>query len=125
MNKKIFIGGLPFSATEEQVRELVAPYGNAQSIAMINDRETGKFRGFCFVEMDSESASATIKALDGTTYSGRTLRVNEARPQEERAPRRNFSSAPRSFGDRERSGGGFNRGGSSRGNDKRPRSGGW
>lgn len=84
MSKKLFVGNLPFSATEDDVRELFAEYGALESVAWITDRDSGRFRGFCFIEMaDSEAASA-IEALDGQDFQGRNLRVNEARPREER-----------------------------------------
>lgn len=88
MSKKIYIGNLPFSATEDEIRELFSKHGTVESINLVNDRETGRPRGFGFVEMDDEGATAAISALDGTELGGRNLRVNEARPREER-PRRN------------------------------------
>ncbi len=101
LSKKIYVGNLSFEATEDQVRELFAQHGTVESVALINDRDTGRFRGFGFVEMDDASANKAIKALDGAEVDGRALRVNEARPQEDR---------PRSFGG-DRQGGGGNRGG--------------
>ncbi len=83
MSKKLYVGNLPYEATEEQVREMFVPHGAVESVAMINDRETGRFRGFCFVEMPDAGATAAIAALDGKEYGGRNLRVNEARPKEE------------------------------------------
>lgn len=74
--KKIYVGNLPFSATESQVRDLFGKHGNVQSVALIMDRETGRPRGFGFVEMDETSAA--IKALDGFDMDGRALKVNEA-----------------------------------------------
>lgn len=85
MSKKIYVGNLSFGATEEQVNEMFAEYGEVESIAMITDRSTGRFRGFCFVEMEESAANAAIKALNDTDLDGRTLRVNEARPREERS----------------------------------------
>lgn len=82
--KKIYVGNLSFQTTEEEVRELFSEYGSVESVAMISDRDTGRFRGFCFVEMDSEAADAAIAALDGKEVGGRSLRVNEAKPREER-----------------------------------------
>lgn len=114
MSKKIFVGNLSFNATEAEVRDLFAEYGDIESIAMINDRETGRFRGFGFVEMDDAAATAAIEALDGRELDGRVLKVNEARPREERSGGgggRSFGSRP-SFGS-----GGGNRGGFS--NDRR------
>jgi len=77
MAKKLYVGNLPFSATEEGVRELFSQYGTVQSVAIVADRETGRPRGFGFVEMDG--ADEAIAALDGQDYEGRPLRVNEAR----------------------------------------------
>ena len=79
MTKSIYAGNLPFSATESEIRELFAPHGNVQSIKLITDRDTGKFRGFCFVEMEQSEADAAIEALNGTEFNGFTLKVNEAR----------------------------------------------
>lgn len=88
MSKKLYVGNLPYEATEEQVREMFVPHGTVESVAMITDRETGRFRGFCFVEMPDAGATAAIAALDGKDYGGRNLRVNEARPKEEGGGRR-------------------------------------
>ena len=88
MSKKIYVGNLPFSATEESVRELFEQHGTVESVALITDRDTGRPRGFGFVEMPEEQASAAISALDNQDFGGRSLKVNEARPREDR-PRRN------------------------------------
>lgn len=85
MSKKIYVGNLSFDATEEQVSDLFAEYGEVESIAMITDRDTGRFRGFCFVEMEESAANAAINALNETELDGRALRVNEARPREDRS----------------------------------------
>jgi cold-inducible RNA-binding protein len=82
--KRIYVGNLPFSANEDSIREMFEPYGEVVSIAMINDRETGRFRGFCFVEMADADADAAIQALNDKDVGGRTLRVNEAQPREDR-----------------------------------------
>ena len=84
LSKKIYVGNLSFDATEEQVNELFAQFGKVDSIAMITDRDSGRFRGFSFVEMEDSAANAAIKALNDTEMDGRVLRVNEARPREER-----------------------------------------
>lgn len=81
MSKKIYVGNLPFSATEDEVRSLFGQHGTVESVALINDRETGRPRGFGFVEMDTEGADAAIRALDGSDMGGRNLKVNEARPR--------------------------------------------
>ena len=87
MSKKLYVGNLPFSASEEEIRELFAGHGEVQSVTLINDRETGRPRGFGFVEMDDEGADAAAQALDGKDFGGRTLRVNEARERGPRHPR--------------------------------------
>jgi RNA recognition motif-containing protein len=85
LGSKIYVGNLPFSATEDEIRDLFEPHGAVESIAIITDRETGRPRGFGFVEMGSgEAADAAIRALDGTQMGGRSLRVNEA--QDRRGP---------------------------------------
>jgi len=83
MSLRIYVGNLPFSATEESVREAFAPYGTVDSVRLITDRDTGQPRGFGFVEMADGGAEA-IAALDGTDLGGRRLKVNEARPRPER-----------------------------------------
>ena len=85
MAKKLYVGNLPFSSTEDEVRALFEEHGEVASVALIMDRETGRPRGFGFVEM--ENADAAMQALDGTDFGGRTLRVNEARSRDDR-PRR-------------------------------------
>ena len=87
MAKRIYIGNLPFSATEDEIRELFGAHGEIVSIKLITDRETGRPRGFGFVEMEDAGADAAITALDGTEMGGRNLRVNEARAREERGGR--------------------------------------
>jgi RNA recognition motif-containing protein len=83
LSKKLYVGNLSFDATEEQVRSLFTEHGTVESIAMINDRDSGRFRGFCFVELEASAANAAIKALNGQSIDGRELRVNEAKPREE------------------------------------------
>ena len=75
---KIYVGNLPFSADEEQVRALFSQHGTVDSVALINDRETGRFRGFGFVEMPSADAARAIQSLNGKDMGGRPLKVNEA-----------------------------------------------
>jgi RNA recognition motif-containing protein len=78
--KKIYVGNLPFSTTDEDLEELFAKYGKVSSAKVVSDRETGRSRGFGFVEMeDGAAASEAIRALDGTELDRRSLRVNEAR----------------------------------------------
>ena len=76
--KKIYVGNLPFSATEDDVKELFGQHGTVHSVALINDRETGRPRGFGFIEVDDDALSAMIQNLDGKEMGGRALRVNEA-----------------------------------------------
>lgn len=85
--KKIYVGNLSFSASEEEVRELFEQYGTVHSVKLITDRDTGRPRGFGFVEMDDDDANAAIAALNGTDLGGRTLRVSQARERGERRQR--------------------------------------
>ncbi len=79
LSKKIYIGNLPFSVTEQELRDLFGRHGSIDSVNVITDRETGRARGFAFVEMSEESAASdAIRALDGSEMGGRPLRVNEA-----------------------------------------------
>jgi RNA recognition motif-containing protein len=85
MGSKIYVGGLPYSATEQQLSDLFGAHGAVASARIITDKFTGQSRGFGFVEMSSDSeAQAAITALNGSDMGGRTLTVNEARPQEPR-----------------------------------------
>ena len=76
--KKLYVGNLPFSATEDAVREMFSKHGNVQSVALINDRETGRPRGFGFVELDDDAVAPAMQALNGFEMDGRALKVNEA-----------------------------------------------
>ena len=79
MSKKLYVGNLPFTSTEEELRALFGRHGSVDSVNVIMDRETGRPRGFAFVEMSEPSAATdAIKALDGTQLGGRALKVNEA-----------------------------------------------
>lgn len=79
MSKKLYVGNLPFSSTQEDLTDLFGRHGSVASVNVITDRETGRARGFAFVEMESESeAEAAIRALDGSNVGGRDIRVNEA-----------------------------------------------
>jgi RNA recognition motif-containing protein len=79
MGKKLYVGNLPFSVTETELRELFGRHGSVDSVNVITDRETGRPRGFAFVEMSEPSAATdAIRALDGTQLGGRALKVNEA-----------------------------------------------
>ncbi len=83
----IYVGNLPFSTTEEEIRNLFSVYGTVDNVSLITDRETGRLRGFGFVEMSS-GADEAIAALNQTELGGRRLVVNLAKPREERRPRR-------------------------------------
>jgi RNA recognition motif-containing protein len=75
---KLYVGNLPFTATEDAVRTLFASHGTVETLSLINDRETGQPRGFGFVEMSSADAARAMQALNGTEFAGRNLRINEA-----------------------------------------------
>jgi len=75
---KLFVGNLPFTATEESVRALFTPHGTVDKLALINDRDTGQPRGFGFVEMPAADAARATQALNGTDFGGRALKVSEA-----------------------------------------------
>ncbi len=88
MPKKIYVGNLPFSATDQELDELFGKHGKVVSAKVITDRDTGRSRGFGFVEMeDAAEADAAIRAFDGTEMGGRPLRVNEARERGAGPPR--------------------------------------
>lgn len=83
MGNKIYVGNLPFTVTEDELRNVFAPHGEVQSVAVIMDRETGRPRGFGFVEMgDANAAADAIRALDGTDLGGRSMKVNEAQDRQ-------------------------------------------
>lgn len=90
MAKKLYVGGLPYSTTEDELREAFAQSGSVDSASIIMDRMSGRSKGFGFVEMTTdEEAQKAIELWNGKDFGGRTLTVNEARPMEER-PRNNF-----------------------------------
>ncbi|MBI3680884.1 MAG: RNA-binding protein [Acidobacteria bacterium] len=96
--KNIFVGNLNFGASEQDLRALFEPYGAVERVSIITDRDTGRSRGFAFVEMpNDQEADRAITSLNGAQLGGRTLNVNEARPKSERP------SGGRGFG----RGGGF------------------
>jgi RNA recognition motif-containing protein len=85
MNNKLYVGGLPYSVTDGQLQEIFSAHGTVESARVISDKFTGQSRGFGFVEMSSGSeAQAAIAGLNGTQLEGRTLAVNEAKPQARR-----------------------------------------
>ncbi len=82
MNKKLYVGNLPYTTTEAQVRELFEQAGEITEVALITDRETGRPRGFAFVSMSNDNEGrAAIESLNGTDLDGRTITVNEAKPK--------------------------------------------
>ena len=86
MSKKLYVGSLPYSTTEEELKEMFAPYGTVDSVRSISDKFTGKSRGFGFVEMaGDDDALKAIEAVNGRDMNGRALVVNEARPEERRS----------------------------------------
>jgi len=102
--KNIFVGNLDFAATESSIRALFEPYGSVQRVNLVTDRDTGRSRGFAFVEMaDSAEADKAITALNGTQLDGRALNINEARPKPEGGGRGGFGGGG---GGRSHSGGG-------------------
>jgi cold-inducible RNA-binding protein len=119
--KRLFVGNLPFSATEESLREIFGPFGEVGEVRIMTDRDTGKSRGFAFVEMvQDEDAAKAVDGLNGKDMGGRALTVNEARPRPERT-----GGGGGGFGGKRRGGGGgghrdHERGGGHRG-DREPR----
>lgn len=102
MGSKLYVGNLPFSITEQSLKDLFAGHGSVASARIITDRDTGRSKGFGFIEMSSDDeAQSAIESLNGQEYEGRKLVVNEARPQEPRT-----------------GGGGFGGGGGGRGGDR-------
>ena len=86
MNKKLYVGNMPYDTTQEQIRELFAQVGEVSEVSLITDRETGRPKGFGFVEMATEEGSTeAIKRFNGYTLGERALTVNEARPREDRS----------------------------------------
>jgi len=82
VSKKLYVGNVPFSASDASLAEIFAPYGSVQSAKIIVDRDNGRSKGFGFVEMSTdEEASNAIQSLDGADVDGREIRVNEARPK--------------------------------------------
>jgi len=84
MSKNIYVGNLPWSVTEDEVRAAFEAFGEVTSVKLIEDRETGRPRGFGFVEMEDAGALEAIESLDGKDFGGRNIKVNEAKPREER-----------------------------------------
>jgi len=92
MAKKLYVGGLPYSTTEDSLRAAFEQAGTVESATIITDRMSGRSKGFGFVEMSTdEEAAAAIELWNGKEFEGRKLTVNEARPLTERPPRRDFN----------------------------------
>jgi len=87
MPKSIYVGNIAFSTSEDDIRNLFSQFGEVNSVKFISDRETGRFRGFGFVEMDDNAAREAMQALNGKEVGGRALKVNEAQERESRPPR--------------------------------------
>ena len=119
MSKKLYVGNLSFQTTSQDLQQLFAQAGTVESASVIEDRDTGQSKGFAFVEMSTaEEAAAAIQQFNGKEVSGRALKVNEARPRENRSG----GGGGRGFGgNRGGGGGGFGRGGSNSGRRSEPR----
>src|SRR5262245_20741090 len=116
MAKKLYVGCLPYSVTETQLRELFEPFGSVESVRLISHKFTSRSKGFGFVEFaENESADKAIAEMNGKDVDGRTLVVNEARPEEKRE--RGFGGGGGGFGGGGR--GGFGGGGGRGGRDRR------
>ncbi|MHC4322116.1 MAG: RNA recognition motif domain-containing protein [Planctomycetota bacterium] len=86
---EIYVGSLPYSVTEDDLKEAFTPFGEVSSVRLVTDKFSGKSKGFGFVEMpDSSEADAAIAALNGNDFKGRDIKVNQAKPKEERPQRR-------------------------------------
>lgn len=111
MVKNLYVGNLPYSTTADDLREAFSAHGTVARAQVVSDRETGRSRGFGFVEM-SDGGEAAIEAMNGSPFQGRTLAVNEARPREERGP--GGGGERRSSGYGNSGGGGYGGGGGGR-----------
>ncbi|MEM6560239.1 MAG: RNA-binding protein [Planctomycetota bacterium] len=84
MSMRLYVGNIPFTTTEEGLRAIFEEYGDVEDLAMMYDRETGRPRGFAFVTMPDDAAKKATEELDGADFEGRPLKVNEAKPREDR-----------------------------------------
>ncbi len=109
--KNLFVGNLPFTATEDELRDMFSAFGEVQQVRIMTDRDTGRSRGFAFVEMpDDEAAAKAVTDLNGKDFNGRPLTINEARPKPER--KGGFGGGGGGgFGGKRRGGGGSGGGG--------------
>jgi len=87
MSKRLYVGNLPYDTTENDLRDLFAPHGQVHSVSVVEDRDTGRSRGFAFVEMDVADADAAMSALSGTMLGDRSLSINEAKPRNDSSRR--------------------------------------
>jgi RNA recognition motif-containing protein len=119
MTTKLFVGNLPYTTTEDELRTLFAQAGDVSSVAVIKDRDTGKSKGFAFVEMGSQAeAEKAISMFNDYNLGDRGIKVNPARPREDRGPGGGFGGGGRG-GDRGRGGGGRDRDRRGGGGDRR------
>jgi cold-inducible RNA-binding protein len=100
---KLFVGGLPFSTTDEELSQMFADHGTVASAVVVKDRDTGRSKGFGFVEFENdEEGKAAEKALNGSDVGGRSITVNEARPREDRPKTGGYNGGGGGGGDRNR-----------------------
>ncbi len=97
MAKKLYVGGVSYSTTQQGLQDAFAKFGSVISAQIMMDKMTGRSRGFGFVEMEDSAAEAAIQGMNGAELDGRRLTVNEARPMTERPPRRSFDRGASSF----------------------------
>jgi len=103
METKLYVGNLPYTATEEELQAMFASAGTVKTVTVVRDRDTGRSRGFAFVEMETQAdAQKAISMMNGKDLGGRALTVNMARPREERSGGRPGGSRGRSGGSRDR-----------------------
>jgi cold-inducible RNA-binding protein len=115
MSAKIYVGNLSFNSTEQDLEDMFGEFGTVHSVKIIEDRDTGRSRGFAFVEMSSnEEAQSAISGLNGREVDGRALTINEAKPQEDRGGSRGGGRGGYGGGGNRRGGGGGYGGGGSR-----------
>ncbi len=119
-NKKLYVGSLPYSVTEDELRELFSQFGDIESVRIITDKFTGQSKGFGFVEMvNPDDAQRAVEGMNGKALGGRTLIVNDARPEQKRE--RTFGGGDRGGRGGERAWGGGNGGGDEGFRNRRPR----
>jgi cold-inducible RNA-binding protein len=110
MSKRIFVGNLSYQTTESDLTTLFEQAGEVESASIITDRDSGRSKGFAFVEMGNEAADKAITQFNGAELNGRALTVNEARPREERSNNRGgHNGGRRGFGGGSKDRGGYNR----------------